>query len=186
LDTGSVRALAQALEQPGVLAAAPVPEWDLTGSGWVARKVHRVHEQLIAPNRALAGVGVYALSKEGHDRVFPIPDVISDDGWVHRSFAAEERAVVTAARSTVRPARTVRAHLSRRVRVRQGNLQLAAMGKPAPEGKLTLGALKSLVRKRKVSPVDAACYLAVLLADRAKTRRASTVDWSRDDSSRDQ
>lgn len=186
LDTDSVRALVDALSTPGVLAAAPMPEWDLTGSSRLATRVHRVHEQLIAPSRALAGVGVYALSEAGHDRVFPIPDVISDDGWVHRSFAPEERAVVAAARSTVRPARTVRAHLNRRVRVRQGNQQLAALGKPAPEGKLRLGALKALVRERKVSPVDAACYLVVLLADRVKTRRTSTVDWSRDASSRGQ
>ena len=33
------------------LAAAPVPTWDLVGAGSPAR-VHRVHEQLMAPRRA--------------------------------------------------------------------------------------------------------------------------------------
>jgi len=49
---------------------------------------------LIAPSRVLAGVGVYVLSKDGHARVFPLPDIISDDGWVHRSFTPLERTVV--------------------------------------------------------------------------------------------
>ncbi|MFD2356325.1 hypothetical protein ACFSTC_54245 [Nonomuraea ferruginea] len=65
------------------------------------------------------------LTEEGHRRVFPLPDVISDDGYVDGSFTGGERVVVTEARSVVRPARTVRAHLARRVRVRQGNRQLA-------------------------------------------------------------
>ena len=99
-----------------------------------------------------------------------MPDVISDDGWVHNSFAPSERVVVTSARSRVRPARTVRAHLNRRVRVRQGNQQLAALGRPAPQGRLGLGALVTLVRRREVGPLDAAAYLGVQVADRVLTR----------------
>src|SRR5690606_37372271 len=59
LDAASVRALADAASRPGVLACAPVPEWDLAGVGRFVRRVHRVHDRLIAPSRALAGVGVY-------------------------------------------------------------------------------------------------------------------------------
>ncbi|MFL6143617.1 MAG: glycosyltransferase [Labedaea sp.] len=187
LSAGSVRALAAALGRPGVLAGAPVPDWDLAGASWLARRVHRVHERLIGPSRGLAGAGVYVLGAEGHARAFPLPDLISDDGWVHRSFTAAERAVVPAARSLVRPARTVRAHLKRRVRVRLGNRQLAALGKPAADGPLRLGSLGALVRARTVNPLDAACYLGVLLADRVLSRRRSggaEVAWSRDGSSR--
>ena len=39
----------------------------------------------------------------------------------------------------VRPARTLRAHIRRRVRVRQGNRQLDSLGMPAQEGRLRLG-----------------------------------------------
>lgn len=185
LSVASVRALVAALERPGVLAAAPVPEWDLRGAGRVARRVHRVHDALMAPSRALAGVGVYVLGERGHERAFPLPDLISDDGWVHRSFTAGERAAVPEARSVVRPARTVRAHLRRRVRVRLGNRELATLGKPAAEGQLRLGSLAALVRRGTVGPLDAACYLGVLVADRflARTRRGATP-WSRDVSSR--
>jgi glycosyltransferase involved in cell wall biosynthesis len=184
LSTQSVRELVSALMRPGVLACAPVPRWDLSGASRIARRVHRVHDRLIAPSRVLAGVGVYVLSKDGHAKAFPLPDVISDDGWVHRSFTPLERAVVPSAHSVVRPARTVRAHLRRRKRVRQGNRQLAAMGRPAAEGRLRLSALGSLITRRSVSLVDAACYLTVLVVDKFLARRKAEVDWAADASTR--
>lgn len=187
LDAVSVRALVAACAQPGVLAGAPVPELDLAGVGAIARRVHRVHDRLIAPNRALAGVGAYVLTERGHARVFPMPDrLISDDGWVHASFAPNERVVVPAARSLVRPARTVPAYLNRRVRVRRGNRQLAELGRVLPEGRLTLGALVRLVTGRRVSPLDGGCYLAVLALDKALTRLRGRrgAAWGSDASSR--
>jgi hypothetical protein len=140
----------------------------------------------VAPGRALAGVGVYVLTEAGHARVFPLPDVISDDGWVHNSLAPSERVVVPEAVSVVRPARTVRAYLRRRLRVRAGNRQLAALGHPAPQGRLRPGTLLELVRSRQVSPLDAACYLGVLLLDMvaARLRSRRQVRWGSDATSR--
>ncbi len=134
LTVDGLRTLVEATRRPGVLACAPVPRLDLAGVGSVARRVHRVHDQLVAPGRALAGVGVYVLTETGHARVFPMPDVISDDGWAHNSFAPDERVVVHQVQSVVRPARTVRAYLNRRVRVRTGNRQLAALGSTGAAG----------------------------------------------------
>ncbi|MEV7009738.1 glycosyltransferase [Streptosporangium sp. NPDC051022] len=191
LDADSVRALVAAAGEPGVLACAPVPVLALEGVGWIARRMHRVHDRLISPGRALAGAGVYVLTEPGHARVFPMPpDIISDDGWAHGSFAPEERVVVTEARSLVRPARTVSAHLNRRVRVRMGNRQLAELGRSAPEGRLRPSSLGALVTAREVSPLDAGCYLAVLLMDKALTRlraaRGGGVAWGTDAGSRSQ
>jgi glycosyltransferase involved in cell wall biosynthesis len=185
LTADSVRALVAAAGRPGVLACAPAMRLDLTGVRWLARRTHTVHDRLVAPNRALAGVGVYLLTDAGHGRVFPIPDIISDDGWVHGSFQPHERMVVREAVSVVKPARTVSAHLKRRIRVRAGNRQLAAAGRAAPEGRLGLGDLVGLVRRREVSPVDAGCYLTVLAADRAMSRfRRGRATWGSDGSSR--
>ena len=185
LSATSARALVSASARPGVLACAPVPQLELTGVGWFVGRVHRVHDGLIAPNRALAGVGAYVLTDAGHARVFPMPpDVISDDGWVHASFTPGERVVVPEAVSLVRPARTVAAHLERRVRVRRGNRQLAALGRPYREGRLGLGSLASLVRRRSVGPLDAGCYLAVFVVDRALTRVRRRDRWAADASSR--
>ena len=187
LSTESVRSLVEVCQRPGVLACAPTPRLDLDGVGRVVRRVHRVHDLLMAPTRALSGVGVYVLTEEGHARVFPMPaDIISDDGWVHASFAAHERVVASAAESTVRPARTVAAHLHRRLRVRRGNRQLAELGRVGPEGQLRLGSIVTLVTQRRVGPLDAGCYLTVLAVDRVLTRlrrRQDTV-WASDASSR--
>ena len=72
------------------------------------------------------------------------------------------------------------------VRVRRGNRQLAALGRTGPEGRLRLGSLVDLVRGRRVSPLDGACYVAVLLMDRALTRlrRHRGDAWGSDASSR--
>jgi glycosyltransferase involved in cell wall biosynthesis len=185
LGNSSARALLCALDRSDALAAAPVPTWDLVGASGPARRVHSVHEQLMAPRRALAGVGAYALTQAGHRRIFPLPDVLSDDGLVDRSFAADERLVVGDAPVVVRPARTLRAHLRRRIRVRRGNRELDTIGVPAPEGRLRLRSLAWLVAERSVAPVDAAFYLGVLVIDRIVTRRQRrSIAWATDATSR--
>jgi glycosyltransferase involved in cell wall biosynthesis len=185
LESSSARALVSALDGSDALAAAPVPTWDLVGASVPACRVHRVHEELMAPRRALAGVGVYVLTEEGHRRIFPLPDVLSDDGLVHRSFVADERLVVAGAHVVVRPARTLRAHLRRRIRIRQGNRQLDALGVPAAEGRIRLRSLGRLVAERSVSALDAAFYLGVLGVDLVITRRTGPwIAWSTDATSR--
>ncbi|MFG1705609.1 glycosyltransferase [Nonomuraea sp. M3C6] len=179
LSTKSARALVAASKRPGVLGCAPVPVLDLERAGWVARRVHRVHDLMVRPTRVLAGAGVYVLDEEGHARAFPVPDVLSDDGWVHGSFLDGERVSVPEATSIVRPAPTVAAYLRRRIRVRLGNRQLASLGRPVSLSGLRLAAVGALVRSRQVSSLDAACYLTVLVLDRALTafRRPGRARW---------
>ncbi|PZG42313.1 hypothetical protein C1I98_19980 [Spongiactinospora gelatinilytica] len=188
LSAASARALVAAARRPGVLACAPVPDLDMAGVGWLSRRLHKVQERLVEPTRGLAGTGVYVLSEEGHARVFPMPDVISDDGYVHASFAPHERVVVSEARSLVRPSRTLSANLNRRVRVRMGNRQLEELGRPVSERRLSLGDLWGLLRARRVSPLDAGCFLAVLVMDKALTRlraqRGGQVSWGTDATTR--
>jgi glycosyltransferase involved in cell wall biosynthesis len=188
LTAESVRVLVDTLAQPGVLATSPVPHYDLSGARPSARRLHKVHELLMADRRGLAGAGVYCLNEVGHARVAPFPDVISDDGLVHRSFAPGERVVSSGASSVVRPTTTFGASLRRRVRVRQGNQELDALGLPRAEGRLRVGSLVGLVRGRRITPVDAAWYLVLLGADRAQVRwrtlRGAEVSWGTDASSR--
>ena len=188
VDIDSVRSLVDTVTRPGVLATSPVPHYDLTGVGRSARHLHKVHDLLMADRRGLAGAGAYCLDEIGHARVAPFPDVISDDGYVHRSFAPGEQVVTSDASSTVRPATTFGAVLRRRVRVRQGNQELDARGLPLTEGRLQLRSLVGLLRTRRITPVDAGYYLILLGADRVQVRwqrlRGDKVSWGTDESSR--
>ena len=188
LTAESVRILMDTLAQPGVLATSPAPRYDLTGARPSALRLHKVHELLMADRRGLAGAGVYCLNEAGHARIAPFPDLISDDGYVHRSFAPGERVVPTGASSLVRLTPTFAASLRRRVRVRQGNQQLDDLGLPLAEGRLRLGSMFDLVRRRKITPLDAGWYLALLGADRVQVWwrkvRGSEVSWGTDLSSR--
>ncbi|GAB2813647.1 glycosyltransferase [Actinocorallia aurea] len=182
--TGLAALLAE-IARPGVLACAPVPRWDLTGCGPVVRRVHRVHDRLIAPARVLAGAGAYLLGEEGHRRVFPLPDgLLADDGWAHASFADGERTAVPGAVTVVRQTRTVRAHLRRRARVRRGNRQLAALGRPVTARPLGVGDLRALARRGEAGPLDLACYTAVMLLDKASAHWPGGSGWGADATSR--
>lgn len=187
LDSGSARALAQALQRPGALAAAPNVRYCMDGVSAAARSAHRVHATLMAGRRSLAGNGVYGVSRDGHSRIFPLPTVIADDGWVDRSFDPDEREILPGATSVVRPARTVRALLRRRVRVRLGNRQLDAAGRPEHREPFRLATLAELVADGRVGWRDAAVYVGVVLADRVLTwwrRHDSHVGWGTDVTSR--
>jgi hypothetical protein len=170
------------------LACAPVPDYDLTGVSWPVRGFHRALHALLGERDSLSGAGAYLLTEAGHARVFPMPDVIADDGWVHRSFTADERLAVAAARAKVRLPRTVAALIRRRARVRLGNQQLTELGRPATEPPLRPKALAGLVRQREVTGADAACFVGVLLAERVTARwraaRGKTDTWSADRTTR--
>ncbi len=188
LTAGAVRVLVDTLARPGVLATSPAPRYDLTGVRGSARRVHKVHDLLMSDRRGLAGAGVYGLNEAGHARVAPFPDVISDDGFVHRSFVPGERVVSTGASTVVRPTTTFASSLRRRLRVRQGNQQLDALGLPRPDGRLGLRSLVPLIRTRKIGPADAGCYLALVVAERVQVWwrrvRGVEVSWGTDGSSR--
>lgn len=181
LGPGSVPAMLACLSRTGAPACAPEPELDLSGVSRVAAGFHRVHERLMAGRRGLAGAGAYVLTEAGHARVWPMPDVLSDDGWVHRSFTPAERA--TAGRSLVRPARRVAAVVRRRARVRRGNRQLDRLGRT--ETRLGGADLVTLARRREVTLPDAACFAAVLVAERLPGLKGRSRGWGSDRSSRE-
>jgi glycosyltransferase involved in cell wall biosynthesis len=190
LSTESLRVLCTALKSSDVLACSPVPSYDLTGVSPLTTRFHRVAEKLLADRRGLAGAGVYVLGEAGHARVFPLPAVIADDGFVHRSFVPEERAQLIGARSVVRPARTLGAVIRRRARVRQGNRELDRLGHRTSEPALRMADLRALIRAGDVRPMDATVFLGVLATERMLTRwrdrRDSAANWSSDHSSRTQ
>lgn len=189
LTGAAVLTMVAALAASGAPACAPTPAFDLSPMSRPARGFHRALHALTGDRRGLSGTGAYMLTEAGHARVFPLPDVIADDAWVHRTFIPEERLVVDAVTAPVRLAHTVPAVIRRRARVRLGNRQLAEFGRPATEPPLRPKALVTLVRRHRVSPADAACFLGVLAAERALARwrglRGRSDTWSPDSTARE-
>lgn len=188
LTGDAVRALASALAETGVLACAPTPQYELTGAGPVAARFHRTYDLLRSRHRGLSGAGAYMVGRAAHSRIFPLPDVVSDDGWVHRSFAPDERLVVAEARCVVRPPRTVAAEMRRRHRTRLANKELTRLGKrPSGDG-MTLPDLLRLVDEGRIGVIDCLSFLAVLMLERTLTVirdiRGDDEVWSADPTSR--
>jgi hypothetical protein len=139
-----------------------------------------------------SGTGVLAVNPAGVARVAEWPDVVSDDEWVVRQFAADERVVVDA-RVRQYAARSLPALIRRRARVVNGNRQLDARW-PRPAGtagaSVRLGELRAAVRRGDVSVVGAITFIGVTFAARLlaawRRRTGSATAWSRDAGSREE
>ena len=184
ISATSVREMVRALQAPKMEACAPTVVWGVDECTTLARRAHHAHCSLYAPHRGLAGVGGYMLSEAGHRRVFPIPDIIADDEWVHRHFALHERCTVKSAQSVTRAAPNFRAMVRRRARARAGNRELDSLGIRSACPAFGMRDLVRSVRGRHLLAVDALCFGGVVLADRLLTgwRTCSSKDaeWSTD------
>jgi glycosyltransferase involved in cell wall biosynthesis len=190
LDIAVVRQLAAAVEtgQPRLgLVSALV---DTSRSGPLVRRYYGVWETLARHRVQGSGTGVLAVNQAGVSRIAGWPDVVSDDEWVVRQFAADERAVVDA-RVRQFAARTLPALVKRRARVVNGNRQLDERW-PRPAGTagagVRLAELRTALARREVSPAGAAIFVAVTVTARAlaawRRRVGTAATWSRDASSR--
>lgn len=184
ISASSVREMVWTLQASEIKACAPTVVWDVDECTTLARRAHHAHGILYAPHRGLAGVGGYMLSEAGHRRIFPIPDIIADDEWVHRHFAPHERCTVKRAQSVTRAAPNFRAMVRRRARARAGNRELDGLGIRSASPAFGLRDLVRSVRSRHLLAVDALCFGCVVLADRLLTgwRACSSKDakWSTD------
>lgn len=188
LDGGSVCALARAVGRPGVLAAAPARDLDLSRSSGVVRAYHRVWERLPAVRSGLYGRGVLAVSAGGFERIRERPNVLGDDLFLHHAFRDTERIVVPQARATVTAPRTVGALLARRTRAALGNAQFAERRQESTDTTHSslLEVLQVARREPRLAPAIVV-FVAVTLAARLRARslrKQGDLSWLRDDTSR--
>lgn len=182
LGAADVMALAEALERPGVLAAAPARVLEMTGRPWPVRWYYDVWTRLPEVRRGLFGRGVIAVNEAGHARLESLPNVIADDLAASLAFAPAERVVVDEARVRIHPPRTWADLLNRRTRAATGVTQLeqAHLDQPGGSARTGLRDLTTLARRR---PHHVAVFLTAALIARRRARRPSTT-WQRDESSR--
>jgi glycosyltransferase involved in cell wall biosynthesis len=188
LSAEDARALAKALEDPRLLAAAPVRHTPLDGCPWTVRWYYEIWEQLPVVREGLFGRGVIALSAAGHARISSLPELMGDDLAASLSFGPEERRVVEQASVTVHPPRRLGDLLRRRVRSMTVTVQAATQTR-LPGSRTSSAHLKVLLREDPVRNAPRlAWFLAVTAVARSRARRAvragDYTTWLRDESSR--
>ncbi len=191
IAAASISALAAAL-RPGLpdapLAAGPERRVPREGVGWPVRWYYDVWERLPQVRGGLFGRGVVAVSARGHARLRGLPSMLSDDLVMSEAFAPAERVVVPEAVVVVRPPRTLRDLVRRRVRVATGNAQADGAGLRGSAAATSPGTLARLVRERPSSAPKVGVFLAVAVVARARAQRAirrgDFRTWLRDESSR--
>jgi GT2 family glycosyltransferase len=187
LDIPAVRALCAALDD-GVLAAGPRRELVLDQASLLVRAYYAVWRRLPQVRTGLFGRGVVAVSAAGHERTRALPAVMSDDLAMSEAFAPSERAVVDDAVVVIRPPRTLRDLLRRRIRVATGNTQLDQAGRRSDAAKTSWADLLRIARREPrvaaAVPVFVAVAVGAKLASRRRVRSGDFSTWLRDDSSR--
>lgn len=138
ISAASLAALADALREPGVMAASPAPQIDTSASDWPTRAYYRVWQAHPYLATGVGGSGVYGLSEAGARRIGRFPPVIADDSFVRCSFPlAQQRRVRERQEGTVfsqfvAPA-GIMSLLACEARWQAGNVQLRSiMPEPDP------------------------------------------------------
>lgn len=183
--------LVEALDEDGVLAVAPERTVPLAESSWLVRAYYRVWQALPAVRSGLFGRGAFCLSAEGQARVDaagagPRGALMNDDLVASELFTPAERRVVTDAVVVVRPPRTTKDLVRRRIRVATGNTQADDHG--ARHGSTSLSDLLMLGLRQPTIGFRVPVFLTVTLVARMLSRRAvrsgDHTTWLRDESSR--
>jgi glycosyltransferase involved in cell wall biosynthesis len=119
-----IRALGEAVSEPGAAGATAQRVLDLEGCEWPVRAFYRISAELPAFENRLFGRGVIAVSEEARKRFERFPDIIADDMLLDAVVAADEKREVALPVRVEAPRRT--ADLVRRVaRAREGNDEFA-------------------------------------------------------------
>lgn len=189
LRAGAVEKLKAAVGPQALLAAAPEPCMDFSGSSWAVRAYYRIWLSLPYCRSGMMGAGVYVLSEQGRRRFSRFPDLIADDGYVRALFAENERANVPGAQAVVKAPATLRWLLKIKTRSRLGQIQLAQCFPLLlkNEKKGYAGGFVEILKKPLNWPA-AAIYLYVAILTRIKAKRLlkslDEYQWEKDESSR--
>jgi len=189
LRTQDIRALAAALREPGVLAAAPERILDLAGRPWTVRWYYDIWTRLPEVRRGLWGRGVIAVAAAGQQRVAGLPPLLGDDLAASLLFGPHERSIVPEARVIVHPPRTFTDLLRRRVRAATGLTQLErAQDAPTSTARTRLSDLTAIIGNEPRMAPRVLFFLSMAVLARLRARRAVVKGdystWLRDESSR--
>jgi len=186
----SLEALAQALSEPGALAASPALRCDLSRSNALTRAYYRVWLTQPYVTRNMVGSGCFGLSKAGYEAIGDFPPITGDDIWVYSRFSEEERRNISTNSNgepvffTVSPPRRIIDQIRVETRRRLGNEEvLKRYPSPHYTHSNTVADLRTAL-KNGASLFDVAVYLGVKTLSRlrakASQRQNQTIHWERD------
>jgi Glycosyl transferase family 2 len=188
IDTATARALAAALQEPGVLAVAPERDLVLDGRPLSVRWYYEFWERLPVVRDGLFGRGVIGLSAAGKELLVSVSDAMADDLAASVSFAPTQRRVVAGARARIYPPRTRQDLVSRRIRSVVSTEQLAQLTPAGGSARTRRSDLLGVVRERPSMALRLPVFLAVTLLGRRSVRQRLAAEdfqtWDRDESSR--
>jgi glycosyltransferase involved in cell wall biosynthesis len=189
LRVDDVRALAAALSQPGVLAAAPRREQVMTGRPWQVRWYYDVWTLLPGVQRGLWGRGAIAVNEAGYQRLVGLPPLQADDLATSLMFEPHETVLVRGARVISHPPMTFADLLRRRARCVTGIAQIELMRDlDASADRTRISDLIAVTRHRPGMLLRVGYFLSVAVFARLRASRARArgdyVTWLRDESSR--
>ena len=192
LGSRDVRALAAALDEPGVVAVGPSRAMPAERLPWTVRWFYDVWEELPVVRAGLFGRGVVALSREGCERLRALPPLLGDDLAASLLFEPEQRRVVPEATVVVHPPRKLGALLKIRTRALVSTLQAGddpALASASGSARTSLSDLRAIASAAPVrNGPKVLWFLAVTVATKVRARRAVRAKdfrtWQRDDTSR--
>lgn len=191
LHAQDARALTDALERPGILAASPERRHAMAGRPWHVRWYYDIWERLPEVQRGLFGRGVIAVTEAGYRRIADLPPLLADDLAASLIFSQEERIITQDAQVTVHPPRTLSDLLHRRTRVAMGLHQIRQTASaPRSSARTRITDILLILRLHPQLALRGVVFIAIAILARHKSRnmtrqRDSYHTWLRDDSSRD-
>ncbi|EAQ28208.1 glycosyl transferase, group 2 family protein [Erythrobacter sp. NAP1] len=190
----SLAALAEALDKPGVMTAAPAIRLNLDRCNWFVRAYYRAWAEQPYAKAGKGGAGCYGLSREAIDQIGEFPSIIGDDIWIHTRFADDAKRMVsetsdgTPVYSIVRPPRTATQQIKVEARRQLGNREVRQKY-PSPHMTNLAGQQGLSVALRSgASPINLIVFYAMKVLARLEARlnawRGRGAMWTRDLTSR--
>lgn len=186
----ALAATAEVLRQPGVMAASPALEMDVSRSDAWVRAYYKVWMTQPYVADRLVGSGLFGLSAEGLERMGEIPPTFADDTWVRTRFSYDERRNVSADNAgnpvffTVSPPRTLRDQIKIEARRRIGSEQVLTLYPSPHNTRINRPGDLGHALKNGASIVDVGVYLGMKAAALAQykwnQKRGKAPVWVRD------
>lgn len=172
----------------GALAGRPPIHYESGASSTLVRRYYGARSRIPALQGSLWGAGVYGVSNAGRSRFGAFPDVVADDLWVDRHFAAGEIEIVDCAPVVVTVPRRSRDLFRVLRRTYRGKAETASIDPHGRARETTARTLRQLRRLAGAGPtalLDAITYAAFAAGARfAAMMTAAGAAWERDESSR--